>query len=284
MNASEQLAARATCACVSPARLRRATKLSAAFAVVVVAMIRRVPPSEPAEQDRFEQFSVPLPGWSLIDAIDAGERAGRPVWHLPGVTAPARPEDEREYAEQAAAHGWPSSDSVEAVHYRHMALPKLTWTHEHHRNQLCMPLVTEPETRRVRPELYLLLLQPNAAAWSLVDRDPTASKQLGYLIAAAYRDVRGWPLSDRANSRNVADLLGYSSPDAADRAVQRGRALWAAVSAWPWWALGVHVDKIVHAPPVGWQTLPRVADSFFLWRDPPAYRARERARQRRHAA
>jgi hypothetical protein len=242
--------------------------------------VESLPGAEGRGQDRKAHKSVPPPGHQLIAEIQVGQRAGRAVWHIPGTVGPAGPEDQSADAAQAGARGYPIQDVV-AIGYASIQVPKLAWTAEHGYNQRGMPLITQPERRRLCPEVYLLLDDPCAAAWALVNRNATASKQLGYLIAAAYRDVLGWPITDRANTSNIAELLGYSSPDTATRAIRRGRALWVALSAWPWWALGGHLDKIYHSPPSGWQELARVADSFAMWRDPVAYRARERAERRR---
>jgi hypothetical protein len=92
-----------------------------------------------------------------------------------------------------------------------------------------------------------------------------ARQQLRQLLAAALRDVAGWPLrSVNLPEQSIAGALDYSGRSAAQRAVLAGRRLWPTLAAWPWWDAGA-----TDGGPFEWWTDPPVIERLEVWRSPP---------------
>ena len=186
---------------------------------------------------------------SLRAAIDAGERAGRPVWS-------------------------PAGDLV-VPRLRQVAVGPL----RRGDHAVCEPaeeaLNRHGERAFLRREVALYLDSVSDESAALLFESEHAVAQVRHLAAAGIFDVHGWPLTatpGRPLSENVAHHLGYSSRRSASAAVARGRELWRQLAAWPWWPL----HTLGHGGaslPDRWWTLAYVVANFEVWRDPLAFRA-----------
>jgi len=97
--------------------------------------------------------------------------------------------------------------------------------------------------------------------------DPSAKSVSGHL-SYGMRYLDG--ARPRPPCTEDEDRLSYCNDDgrSARRAVEKGRALWAKLSAWPWWSLGA-LDG--YRLPDDWRSQTQVVLDFAAWRDPQAF-------------
>lgn len=231
-----QPAAAASWRCVRPTARRRARIPAAVSAslVMIVAMAASQAQLVPRLNDREDGFQV-TPGEDLRALILETAEHGRPAWPvLRGLVVPRLT-----LVPVAVGYGdgWAYVPPGEAL--------------------------SKPASSHLHSDALLLLetAHPTASAHAHANR--SARAQLRALVAAALRDVCGYPIdAPSSDAHSVCAYLGTQTPVVASKVVTRGRKLWAKLAAWPWWALNPQGGPL----PKDWWTQPRVIHTLEVWR------------------